>query len=63
MNFGHEIRKSFATLRDMLHDRGVDASSLDRVSVDDVVAASTSKNVLYVDIAICAHRVIYDMNA
>ena len=63
MNFNNAVEKSFATIRQMLADRGVDASALDHFSPADLVAVSASRNVFHVDITSCAHRVIYNMNA
>jgi DNA-directed RNA polymerase I, II, and III subunit RPABC1 len=62
MNYSNEVRKSFATIKEMLRDRGVDAETLTSVSPDDVVAMSGSGSVFHLDVPSCAHRIVYDMN-
>lgn len=62
MNFNNAISKSFATVRQMLTDRGVNTESLDRFSNDDLVAVSASRNVFHIDLTSCGYRVIYNMN-
>lgn len=57
-----EIRRSFGTLRQMLIDRGEDASSLGSVSADDLVALAGGRPVFHIDIASCSTRVVYNMN-
>ena len=63
MNFNNAVQKSFSTIREMLHDRGVDTTSIKNVSCDDVLAMASSRNVFHVDIPSCAHRIVYNMNA
>lgn len=58
----HEVRKSLGTLREMLQDRKVDASSLDALSGDDLVALSGARNVFHVDLPSCGYRIIWDMH-
>ena len=62
MNFLREVQKSFVTLRQMLIDRGVDTSSLNQISAEDITSISSSRNVFHVDIASCRYRLIFDMN-
>jgi DNA-directed RNA polymerase subunit H (RpoH/RPB5) len=62
MNYSNEVRKSFGTIKEMLHDRGVDVASLASVSPDDVIAMSGSMSVFHLDVPSCAHRIVYDMN-
>lgn len=63
MNFHHEVVRSYATLREMLTDRGADVSSMDALSGEDVVALSASRNVFSFDLPSCQTRVIYELNA
>lgn len=63
MNHHVEVQRSFATLREMLRDRGVsDPSSLDSVSGEDLLAMAASRNVFSVDLPSCGYRVVYDLN-
>ncbi len=57
-----EIRRSFGTLRQMLLDRGEDASSLQSVSADDVVALAAGRAVFHLDVESCATRVVWNLN-
>jgi DNA-directed RNA polymerase subunit H (RpoH/RPB5) len=62
MNFQREVQKSFGTIRQMLEDRGVDTASLTSVAAEDLIAASAGKNVFYLDLPSCKHRIVYNMN-
>jgi DNA-directed RNA polymerase subunit H (RpoH/RPB5) len=57
-----EVARSFSVVREMLADRGLDTSSLDRVSDADVVALAATKNVFHVDVPSCATRIVYNLN-
>jgi DNA-directed RNA polymerase subunit H (RpoH/RPB5) len=63
MNFDNAVERSFSTIRQMLADRGVDASSIASVSAADVLAVAASRNVFHVDLESCKTRIIYNMNA
>ena len=62
MNFQHEVIKSFATLREMLRDRGADTASLERLSGEDVAAMAAARNVFSFDLPSCRTRVVYELN-
>ena len=62
MNYGREVLRSFATLREMLRDRGLDTASLDGVAPQDVLALSSSRAVFHLDLPSCDCRVVYDMH-
>jgi DNA-directed RNA polymerase subunit H (RpoH/RPB5) len=57
-----EVARSFATIREMVRDRGLDAASLEATTIDSVVALSHANKVFHVDAPSCAMRVVYDMN-
>ena len=57
-----EVARSFATIREMVRDRGLDASSLESASIDSVIALSHANKVFHVDAPSCSMRVVYDMN-
>jgi DNA-directed RNA polymerase subunit H (RpoH/RPB5) len=57
-----EVTRSFATLREMLVDRGLDTTSLATISDADVLALSATKNVFHVDVRSCGMRIVYNMN-
>lgn len=59
---GAEVGRSFATIKEMLHDRGLDTSSLDDVSNEEVAEQSGKQNVFNVDVQSCGLRIIYNMN-
>ena len=61
MNYQHEVSRSFATLREMLSDRGEDVASLETLAAEDVVAMSASRTVFSIDLPSCRTRVIYDL--
>ncbi len=62
MNFGREVMRSFATLREMLRDRGLDTASLGAVAPADVLALASTRTVFHVDLPSCGCRVVYDMH-
>jgi DNA-directed RNA polymerase I, II, and III subunit RPABC1 len=57
-----EIARSYCTIREMVHDRGQDASSLDSLPVASVVALGGVGKVFHVDAPSCSMRVVYDMH-
>ncbi len=59
----NEVRRSFATISDMLRDRGEDVESLQSLAPADVLALAAGRSVFHVDIPSCGVRVIYNMNA
>ena len=59
----NEIYRSFATITDMLRDRGVDASCLSHVCAEDVVASAAGRPVFHVDLPSCNTRIVYNLNA
>ena len=59
---GTEVLCAFSTIREMLHDRGLDTASLAGVSDDDVMALASSKNVFNVDLPSCSMRIVFNMN-
>lgn len=63
MDFSNAVEKSFATIREMLRDRGVDPESPDAISGKDVLALAASRSVFHVDLESCKYRVVYNMNA
>lgn len=63
MNFDNAVERSFATIRQMLQDRGVDIGSIVSVSAADVLAIAASRNVFHVDLESCNTRIIYNMNS
>lgn len=62
MNYQQEVVRSFATISDMLADRGEDVDSLRHVSGADVLAIAASRNVFSVDLPSCGYRVVYDLH-
>jgi DNA-directed RNA polymerase subunit H len=59
----HHVQKSFATIREMLIDRGEDLSSMQHMSPSDVaVVASSSPTIFHIDIPSCKFRIIYNLN-
>ena len=63
MNYQREVSTAFATITEMLRDRGVDASSCDGIAGEDVLALAGSRPVFAVDLPSCRTRVLYDLNA
>lgn len=62
MNHNVEVTRSFATVREMLRDRGVDTASVEALSGEDLLALAASRNVFSVDLHSCNYRIIYDLN-
>lgn len=63
MNHQYEVARSFATLREMLRDRGADVTSFDTLAAEDVMAMSASRPVFSFDVPSCRTRVIYDLGS
>jgi DNA-directed RNA polymerase subunit H (RpoH/RPB5) len=57
-----EVFRSFATIAEMLVDRGVDPASLASLAPRDVVAISGGRLVFHVDVPMCGVRVVYNLN-
>jgi DNA-directed RNA polymerase subunit H (RpoH/RPB5) len=62
-NYRQEVLRSFATIGEMLVDRGEDTASLQHVSGEDVLALGASRNVFFVDLPSCGYRVIYNLQS
>ena len=62
MNYKQEVLRSFATIGDMLGDRGEDVASLRHVSGEDVLAIAASRNVFSIDLQSCRYRVVYNLH-
>jgi DNA-directed RNA polymerase I, II, and III subunit RPABC1 len=65
MDANNEVHKAFATIKEMLRDRDLDPEGircLQSLSGADVLALSASRNVFFVDLDGCNHRVIFDLN-
>jgi DNA-directed RNA polymerase I, II, and III subunit RPABC1 len=58
----NEIARSFATIREMIADRGADASSLESTSIESVVELARANRVFRVDAPSCGLVVLYDLN-
>lgn len=61
MNYQNEVLRSFATIREMMRDRGANTASLDTISGADVVAIASSKSVFTIDLPSCETRVVYNL--
>lgn len=62
MNSAQEVRRSWGVLSEMLKDRGWDAASCARVSVDDLAIIAGGHSIFHVDLLSCGARVIYNLN-
>ena len=61
MNYQNEVLRSFATIREMLKDRGVNTESLETVSGADLLAIAGSKSVFSLDLPSCDTRIVYNL--
>lgn len=62
MNHLHEVSRSFATVCEMLEDRGLDASSARALSGQDIVALGGTRSVFSVDLPSCDVRLVWDVS-
>jgi len=57
------VEKSYATMREMLADRGEDVSSMSDLSPNDVaMMVASSSGVFSIDVPSCGHRIIYNLH-
>lgn len=60
-NEGQDVARALATVKQMLADRGVKDPSLQGLSEQDVLNSS-SRTVFSVDLPVCLHRILVDLN-
>lgn len=56
-----EVSRAFSTIREMLKDRGLDVTSLDAITNEDVANARGNDDVFSVDIPSCSMRVVFNL--
>jgi DNA-directed RNA polymerase subunit H (RpoH/RPB5) len=60
--YNQDVARSFRTITEMLRDRGVVSTHLERLTGDDVIAAAGGKLLFHIDDSTSGYRIIYDMS-